>query len=73
MESEPDRFKRLLANTKAINIALRKAFEKTKFEICGCELSPVQHIVYKDPSREVVEERLDALVDKVSSYFLKIQ
>lgn len=65
MDSEPERFGRLRDNAKKINLTLKKAFENTNFEICGSELSPVQHIRYNGCSKEETEKHLDALVDKV--------
>lgn len=65
MDAEPERFERLHASCKALHLGLRKAFIGTKFDVRGCELSPVQHVIYRSDNKETAEKKLDALVDRL--------
>ncbi|VDM29531.1 unnamed protein product [Toxocara canis] len=68
MDAEPERFLRLRANCKVLHVGLLEAFKGTKFEVNGSEFSPIQHVYYRDDDREVMEKKLNELVDQVS-YF----
>ncbi|KHN85741.1 Serine palmitoyltransferase 1 [Toxocara canis] len=68
MDAEPERFRRLRANCKVLHVGLLEAFKGTKFEVNCSEFSPIQHVYYRDDDREVMEKKLNELVDQVS-YF----
>uniref|UniRef100_A0A915B0A7 Serine palmitoyltransferase 1 n=2 Tax=Parascaris univalens TaxID=6257 RepID=A0A915B0A7_PARUN len=65
MDVEPERFQRLRDNCKMLHAGLVKALKGTKFAVSGFELSPVQHIFYRDDDRKVVETKLDRLVENM--------
>lgn len=66
MDAEPERFQRLRDNCKMLHTGLVKALKGTKFDVIGFELSPIQHVFYRDDDRKVVETKLDSLVENVS-------
>ncbi|KHN79213.1 Serine palmitoyltransferase 1 [Toxocara canis] len=65
MDAEPERFLRLRANCKVLHVGLLETFKGTKFEVNGSEFSPIQHVYYRDDDREVMEKKLNELVDQM--------
>uniref|UniRef100_A0A0M3I0R1 Serine palmitoyltransferase 1 n=1 Tax=Ascaris lumbricoides TaxID=6252 RepID=A0A0M3I0R1_ASCLU len=65
MDAEPERFQRLRDNCKMLHTGLVKALKGTKFDVIGFELSPIQHVFYRDDDRKVVETKLDSLVENM--------
>lgn len=70
MNDEPERFKRLETNSNLLHAGLKKACKDTNFDIQGIELSPLKHIIYTHDNKQLVEEKLNALVDEVYTFFL---